>query len=603
MKKTAVWLLLSCLMVAALVLTSCQPAAVEQEGQTVKGKVTEGEQPATVPGEKEEDEPGEVVIDPTVPQYGGTVTLAWNQEPSWFDDVAGHGTYAYTLMLTNEDLLVGDWGAASQGSNLDGFNYTHFPAPNATAGGIAESWEIVDDTTIVFNIRRGIHFHDKPPVNGREVTAADVVFSLKRLWETPGGYIYSSYPWDTHMESIDMPDEWTVVLHTKPARTGIVFNIAGFFMSIVPQEAIEEFGDLLDWRNSIGTGPWILTDYGTGMSASFVRNPDYWGTDPLHPGNQLPYLDEVKHLYIPDLSTRMAALRTAKVDHARAVPWEEGDDLTRSSPHLKWTKALQTTARSPAWRVDKPELPTYDIRVRQALMLAVDQSAIAEAYYGGNAALLAWPTMPTPDWADAYIPLEDLSESIQELFGYHPDKARELLAEAGYPDGFSVSIIAQAQDVDLLAIVKAYLADIGVDLTIDVKELGAMYSLLINKTYEEATIWGLHSYQPFRFIDVLKGDVSNMPMVDDPVIQQLHLDTLELYNDEAGRRALLKENIPYMLEKAWWLVLPMPETYTMWQPWIMGYGGELSVGYMNHQNWVNWVWLDRDLKEQLTGSR
>jgi len=527
------------------------------------------------------------------PKYGGQITVAWDQEPSWFDDVAGHGLYAYTFVLTNEDLLTGDWAAATQGKNLDGFNYTHFPTAKATAGAIAERWEFRDANTIVFHIRKGVRFHNKPPTNGREVTAEDVVFSLKRLWETEGGYIYKSYSWKKHMESIEMPDKWTVVLKTKPGSAGIVFNIAGFFMAIVPKDAVQKFGNMLDWKNSIGTGPWILKNYTSGMSARFVKNPDYWGTDPQHPGNKVPYLDEVRHLYIPDLSTRMAALRTGKVDQARQISWEEGDGLVTSSPQLKWNKSLKTTSPSLAWRADKPDLPTHDIRVRRALMMAIDQKAIAQGFYGGNAEILAWPVMPTTDWADTYIPLKKLDRSIQEQYEYHPEKAKKLLAEAGYPDGFDASIIAMAHHVDLLAAVKSFLAKVNVNLKIDVKEKGAMYSLLIKKTYKEATIWDLHSYQPFRFIDILHGDLSNMVMVNDPVVQKLHAETLKNYRDEDKRRALLKEKIPYILEKAWWAQLPMPQVYTMWQPWLKGYGGETDVGYFNTGNWVTWAWVDK----------
>jgi len=530
----------------------------------------------------------------TSPKYGGTITVAWDQEPSWFDDVAGHGLYAYTFVLTNEDLLTGNWAASTQGRNLDGFNYTHFPTNNATAGSIAERWEFRNDTTIVFHIRRGVHFHNKPPTNGREVTAEDVVFSLKRLWETEGGYIHKSYSWEKHMVSIEMPDKWTVVLKTKPGKAGIVFNIAGFFMAIVPKDAVQKFGNLLDWKNSIGTGPWILKDYKSGISAKFAKNPNYWGTDPLHPGNKVPYVDEVKHLYIPDQSTRMAALRTGKVDQSRQIPWEEGDDLVASSPQLKWAKSLKTTSPSLAWRADKPGLPTHDIRVRHALMMAIDHKAIAQGFYGGNAEILAWPVMPTADWADTYIPLEKLDRSIQEQYEYHPEKAKKLLAEAGYPNGFDISIIAMSHHVDLLSAVKSFLAKVGVNLKIDVKEKGAMYSLLIKKKYTDATIWDLHSYQPFRFIDILKGDLSNMVMLNDPVVQNLHAETVKLYRNEGKRRALLKEQIPYILEKAWWTQLPMPQVYTMWQPWLKGYGGEVDVGYFNTGNWVTWTWVDRN---------
>lgn len=590
MKKKTIWILLSSLLALALVTGACSSDADEpKDDQPVV------EEPDDTPVVTPDPEPEP---EPVGPQYGGTITVAFDEEPSWFDDVAGHGVYAYTFMLTNEDLLMGDWGASTQGSGLDEFNYTHYPTPNATAGAIAESWEIVDGSTVVFNIRQGVYFHDKAPTNGREVTAEDVVFSLERLWQTEGGYVFSNYAWDDYMESIEMPDEWTVILHTQPDRAGIMLNIAGNFMGIVPKDYIEEHGNLLEWQDSIGTGPWILEDYTSGLSATFSRNDNYWAFDPNNPQNQLPYADAVTHLYMPDISTRMAAIRTGTIDQARNVTWEDGEQLISDNTDLLYAKALLTTAPSLGWRIDKPELPTYDLDVRIALMYAIDHVALAEGFFNGNAEIIAWPVMPTDDWADTYIALEDLPASVQKQYEYHPEDAIELLAAAGYPDGFDLNIITMAPNVDLLSVVKSDLAKVGVNLIIEVLEQGAMYPELIGKTYAESVAWGLHSYQPFRFIDILDGELSNMSMVNDPIVEALHQATLDAYTDEDARRAMLKDKIPYILEQAFWGQLPMPQTYTVWQPWIKGYGGEIDVGYFNPGNWVTWAWVDQELKAE-----
>ena len=109
---------------------------------------------------------------------------------------------------------------------------------------------------------------------------------------------------------------------------------------IVPHEVVDEYGNLRDWRNSCGTGPFMLVDYIKGSSWTVERNPNYWGNDPIHPENKLPYLDSVKCLIIPDTSTMMAALRTAKIDQLE-VGWEEAGSLMKSNPELQRVKQLR----------------------------------------------------------------------------------------------------------------------------------------------------------------------------------------------------------------------------------------------------------------------
>ena len=149
-----------------------------------------------------------------------------------------------------------------------------------------------------------------------------------------------------------------------------------------------------DWRNSVGTGPFILTDYVSGSAITFIRNPHYFGKDPLHSQNQLPYLDGVKMLIIPDISTYLAALRTGKLDMLPAVSWEDAASLIKTNPDLKYNTRYQTPT-FPVGRVDKQDLPFKDIKVRQALNMAIDKQAILKAYFGGHAALLGYPWPPT----------------------------------------------------------------------------------------------------------------------------------------------------------------------------------------------------------------
>ena len=110
------------------------------------------------------------------------------------------------------------------------------------------------------------------------------------------------------------------------------------------------YGDLNDWENVIGTGPFLITDYVSGSIIKFERNPNYWQNDPLNPGNQLPYVDEVKIMIMTDPSTRLAALRSAQLDYIAndRVPIykEDADSLMATNPELLWSKYFVLSARS-----------------------------------------------------------------------------------------------------------------------------------------------------------------------------------------------------------------------------------------------------------------
>ncbi len=115
--------------------------------------------------------------------------------------------------------------------------------------------------------------------------------------------------------------------------------------------------------------------------------------------------------------------------------------------------------------------------------MAIDFKGIAKDYYSGNAEVFAWPVMPTLESRNYYIPLEQLPASVQELFSYNAEKAKKLLAEAGYANGFKTEIVAHQQFVDLLPIVKSYWAGIGVDVTIDVREYAVWASIKAAMTH------------------------------------------------------------------------------------------------------------------------
>jgi len=601
MHRKIVWLLVSCLMVATLVLASCGPA--EEEEEVTLPPVGEEEEEVQ-PSEEEE----EVTQPLEKPGYGGIFIQCWGRDALYFDEAQGLCYYAITVPLTNECLFQGDLLKGPGGTREASWVYNMDPHPDNIAGGLAESWELADPETIVFHIRKGVHFHDKPPTNGREMTADDVAFSLNRLWQTPGAYHYMAYNWELHGETIEATDKWTVTIKCKPGMTGRVYRFAIWYSHIVPHEVVDQYGNMGDWRNACGTGAFMLVDYVDASAATFVRNPDYWMKDPRYPDNQLPYADGVKQLVIVDLSTRLAAIRTGKVDSlvelTGALLWEDAQQLMKSNPELKWGKALTGTAAGLFMRVDRPELPWYEKKVRHALFMAVDQQEIADTYYSGQAVAFAWPVLPIPEFADMFVPLEQFPASIREIYEYNPDRAKQLLAEAGYPDGFKAEVVCVQAHTDLLSITKDYWSKIGVDLQIDVRETGAYTTIGFKRTHEEMYVSGVNPTVWSTFSRLEKDQGYNYSCINDPLIEEAWRKITEAYFDEPLKRQIYKELAPHLLEQAYILPLPAYYVFTPWQPWIKGYNGEILVGSLGSlTDFAKYVWIDQDLKEEMTGRR
>ena len=599
MKKRTIWLLVSCLMVAALLLASCAAAEVEEEEEVVTPEEEEevvAEEEVVVTEEKEmvRDSLGRLV---EKPQYGGDFILPGG-DPYGFDDALATEWFTYTMNFTNEELLTGDWIKSTTGSGESSWRAPAVFLPHIEVGCLAESWEFPDAETAIYYLQKGVHFHNKPPVNGRELTADDVVFSLIRHFETVGNYINAVVP-PKDRPTVTAVDKYTVMVKAAPGLTADFFwHITSDLTRIVPREMVEEYGDLTDWRNACGTGPFLLVDYVAMSSLTFERNPDYWRKNPLHPEDTLPYIDSMKWLIIPDASTRMSAMRTGKID-ILGVGWEDAEDLLETNPELLYYRYLSATSMNIYLRMDKPELPWYDIRVRQALHMSIDLQAIADDYYGGNAEILTHPVVPYSEFRDLVYPFGELPESTKELFSHNPEKAKQLLDEAGYPDGFKASIVCTASGADRLSIVKDYWAKLGVELILDVKEGPVHESMRMRKKQEEMIFAYMDNAQFQTGTYFNTGAALNASQISDERMDQLYEELKEKKFDWDWLTAQWQEVTPYILEQAWSIELPTPYSFVTWQPWVKEYSGESTIGYLNFYSYAIYLWIDQDLKEAM----
>ncbi len=548
-----------------------------------------------------------VTVEKEKPVYGGILTTAAAADPPAFDDAVQPHYVTGTLKLTNEELWTGDWTKGIAGGHgtkeCDWFTGGGLNRLEHKAGALAESWEIQGKETIIFHLRKGVKWHNKPPTNGRELTAEDVVFSLKRQCTAPTAYFKRTYPKAAETLEITAPDPYTVVVKTKPEYFGDVITLIPDYMCIFPKDAVEQFGNMNDWKNSIGTGPFMLTEFVPGSVISYVRNPAYWEKNPIGPGkgDQLPYLDGIKTLIIPDESTADAAFRTGQLD-ILTCDWERAQQFLRM-PQLKHIRYLDDYGQACIYmRTDKKDSPFADKRVRQALWLAIDNKRILDEYYGGEGVLLKWPIMYFKEYAGAYVPLEQMPKAVQELFEYHPDKAKQLLTEAGYPNGFKAKIICYNQRayMDPLQMVQDMLSKVGIQLEIEPKDYATFTSLIVRRAYDDmlfAFYSGIGTY--FKSINYTGPGMYNGSYVDDPVLNRARDQMLAAYPDEAAVDKIHRELLPYILEQAYVLALPASYNYRFWWPWVKNYSGEASVGYYNVLNYTKYIWIDQELKKSM----
>ncbi|UCH42171.1 MAG: hypothetical protein JSW16_04925, partial [Dehalococcoidales bacterium] len=377
---------------------------------------------------------------------------------------------------------------------------------------------------------------------------------------------------------------------------------SGELMVIIPPEVDEEWGNMNEWTRVIGTGPFTIKDYVPGSALTMERYPAYWMYDPVHPENRLPYVDTVKIHIIADASTRIAGLRTAKID-AYSLSFDDAEDVIATTPDLMYVEVPQTAPSLIFFDLRKE--PYSDIRVRRALQIGVDQKAISDSYYGGHSEWYSFPILPMPEHSDMYTPLEEMPESVQELFGYDVDTAKALLAEAGYPNGFKAKVICYDAYVDMLSIFKDYWIKIGVDLELDVKEYSVWQSMETSKTYDDMIVRGLSgsstSHKLYTYRGCETGPVENLGFVCDPLMDDTYEEMLDNYFKPEVRRGLFRDLVPYILDKVWMIQMPAAHLFNFWWPWVKGYHGEICVGYYDIGNWPIYVWVDQDLKAEMTG--
>ena len=372
--------------------------------------------------------------------------------------------------------------------------------------GLAQSWKVSDDgKTITFTLRPGLKFSD-----GSALSPGDVKWSLDRARTKETGGEFQSLL--ASIGGIDISGDDTVVLHMAHADPVILQALATFNAGIMPEKLLMAApgADLEEKSKAfadhpVGSGPFLLTSWKRNTEMVMSRNPFYWKAAP--DGGKLPYLDAIRFVIIPDDATRILKLRAGELDIAEFVPYSRVAEL-KADPKLNMVlfPAAQVNYfafnNRPALK-DGTKNPLGDVRVRQALNYATDKDALIQVVtYGAGTPEHSFMPMSTP-----------LSFDAGALYPYDPAKAKALLTEAGYPNGFDVTcmvLAGSADDAAKVATLQQLWSQVGVKLKVEqlesatrlAKYNGADFqmrtSLWTNDINDPSEITNIFAYYPTR---------------------------------------------------------------------------------------------------------
>jgi peptide/nickel transport system substrate-binding protein len=449
---------------------------------------------------------------------------------------------------------------------------------------LAEGWEEPDDLTYVFHLRRGVKWHNKPPLNGRELVADDVKFTFDRFLNEKANVLREQLE---PVDRVEVVDRYTVKFVLKEPFVWLPNRLADASgMWIIAPEVVEKFGDLKKPESAIGTGPFLLERYEPNVKTVFKRNPEYFIAGQ-------PYVDRVEWLVLDDESTGLAMYRTGQIDCGPAPWWSvrqaDLESLKKSHPHLMYRDFQSIVTGGITMRTDQP--PFNDVRVRRAISHALDRHGLIEA--------VSLRGEPTPaigrgltQWS---LPVEKLGAGAK-YYQYDPKEAKRLLAEAGYPKGFKAQLTANAglghDLVDNAQLVQRFLKDVGIEAELKLQEYGAYMATTFQGKFEGMVYGpttGARDPDGPLYQRYMPDHLLNRGHVNDPKMTAM-LKEQRRTKDLEARRQIIYEFQRYEAEQQYYVYTNSGMITASWQPYVKNYAPNQSFDYGSR---VAALWLDR----------
>jgi len=623
MRRKIAWLALSCLIVTAILLSSCgktttttstttaptstttsTTATSTTSSTTTPTSTTSVTTTATTATTTGTVNPGSL----TAPTYGGTLTLfisSGNQDPTGWDhmytsDLGSGARWGNPYM---EWLLTGDIAKYGLGPGADGsfaFNLYEGVPEFKYGGVVASSWtvQLTPVLTYTWTIRQGIMFTGNTNIGmaPRALTAADVVYSEQRAMSRSG--FAAAFSW---LSSTQATGTYTVVWTCASFYTNWAWRLGGTALGqIWAQEVVNATaqGGPDNWKNACGSGPFMLTSYIQGSSAEYTRNPNYWASVTINGKSyQEPFIQKLDYPIIPDVSTQIAAVRTGKLDWDPKVPVTYQANLASSAPQM--TAAEYTSGNVDFLKFNRLTSTVVNQQaVRQALMIGTDLNTIATLEYGGGVAY-SWPLAPG---AAGYVPLAQLPAATQTLWTYNPTLAKQMLTSAGFPNGFTIQLdVGPVQtEQDVANILASEWKQINVTVKINVIDATTSAAEYNNVTYKDAMFSSFTVVNPFTALNLARAGLAGSTyLTSDPSgMEAMYVQAAANADVTSRELQLEKLNIAYQTDVG---AIGFANAYVLncYWPWLKNYYGEIDASYYNQIPMIKRMWIDQSLKSGL----
>ncbi len=352
---------------------------------------------------------------------------------------------------------------------------------------LAESWENVDDTTWSFKLKEGVKFH-----NGDDLTAEDVKFTLERVAKDDTLLEYGNYK---QIKEVKVKSDYEFDIVTAAPEPALLNRLSRLGSGILPKNYIENEGWEVFLKEPVGTGPYKFKEWKKDDRLTLVANADYFG--------EAPKWEELVFRSIPEDSTRVSELLTGGVDIAVNIPPTDVERIdategvsVKSSPTQRVMMLVLRTAEGNI---------TADPLVREAIDLAIDKQAIVDSLLNGAGEVTR--TRVTPGNAGAN----------EDLYGktlYDPEKAKELLAEAGHADGLTLTMSAPngryLKDKETSELMVAMLSEVGITVKLELLEWSAFNQKYTERSFGDMFFiaYGNSMFDASLALDRLKFEIA-----------------------------------------------------------------------------------------------
>lgn len=435
---------------------------------------------------------------------------------------------------------------------------------------LAESWSQPNPTTYLFNLRKDVKWQNVPPVNGREFTADDVVYSIKRNTQDDPRFVMAAL--FDELSAVEAVDKYTIRMTIKYASYPFLLKLALPDGSVIVPKELDEKAIV---TTAIGTGPFLLESWDRDVITKFRRNPNYWEKGK-------PYLDRVNVYHIIDEASILAAMRTGRLDIAD-LSTKQVEPLRKTNPELKVERYPGNMQSGIGFQAERK--PFSDKRMRQAVRYGLDLQAFIDIILDGQG-------KPNPAlwwWMDYALPQEEIPKRDVA-------KARQLVREAGYAGGVKVVALAstaRVETIKIFEIAKDQLKEVGIEV-----DIVAIEEAALRVRRNQHSDFDMYSYAtsaheiPERFhkMFVYGPSTYNFARFKNAEVDALILAAEKAQNAEERGRALIAyqrkvlDEVPYV-----WLYTPY--SYTAQQPYVRVYRN--SVLRTGRWQTIGEFWVER----------